>query len=291
VDNYEQYGAATVNRSTSGNKEITSADGAGLSGKPLGWGRVTDAPELLDIGDAARFLNVSETSLRRWTNAGILSCLRVGRRRERRFRRGDLLTFMEQPAAAQHVSADRQASGQMRDSTSDAIVVTHPSHLCGIYGSDAGRIQLYVPFLVEGLRQGSVCVFYAPGSTQKAILKNLGDVHPTLSSDIKERRLIMSEQQKSARAQWKHLEAQLVRAKKSGASSFRVLGEMTGMRQRSSGKELLELEASLDQKITSRFPVSMLCAYDAREFSGVELLNALKTHRDTFRYPVGRTLA
>jgi transcriptional repressor of dcmA and dcmR len=37
----------------------------------------------------------SETSLRRWTNVGDLACLKVGRKRERRFRRADLLAFME----------------------------------------------------------------------------------------------------------------------------------------------------------------------------------------------------
>lgn len=52
-----------------------------------------DAIELLDISEAAQFLNVSETSLRRWTNDGLLPCLRIGRRRERRFRRADLSGF------------------------------------------------------------------------------------------------------------------------------------------------------------------------------------------------------
>ena len=60
----------------------------------LGGGS-TDTIELLDIGEAADFLNVSEASLRRWTNDGLLPCLRIGRRRERRFRRADLLAFME----------------------------------------------------------------------------------------------------------------------------------------------------------------------------------------------------
>ena len=60
---------------------------------------MSDQEDLLDIKQAARFLQVSETSLRRWTNTGQLACLRVGRKRERRFRRADLLAFMEyQPA-------------------------------------------------------------------------------------------------------------------------------------------------------------------------------------------------
>ena len=36
-----------------------------------------DLDELLDIEQAAKFLNVSETSIRRWTNAGRLACYRV----------------------------------------------------------------------------------------------------------------------------------------------------------------------------------------------------------------------
>jgi excisionase family DNA binding protein len=55
--------------------------------------------EFLDIRQAAQFLQVSEASLRRWTHSGQLGYLRVGRKRERRFRRADLLAFMEdQPA-------------------------------------------------------------------------------------------------------------------------------------------------------------------------------------------------
>jgi transcriptional repressor of dcmA and dcmR len=55
----------------------------------------SDGEALLDIKEAARFLRVSETSLRRWTNTGQLGCLRVGRKRERRFRRADLMAFLE----------------------------------------------------------------------------------------------------------------------------------------------------------------------------------------------------
>jgi hypothetical protein len=66
---------------------------------------------------------------------------------------------------------------------------------------------------------------------------------------------------------------------------------MIGLRAHLSAEELVEFEAGLDDKVVARYPVAILCAYDARKFSGVELLNALKTHRDTFRYPLGRLLA
>ena len=44
---------------------------------------MSEANDLLDIGEAARFLSGSEPSLRRWTSSGAPPCLRLGHRRER----------------------------------------------------------------------------------------------------------------------------------------------------------------------------------------------------------------
>jgi transcriptional repressor of dcmA and dcmR len=46
-----------------------------------------------------------------------------------------------------------------------------------------------------------------------------------------------------------------------------------------------------DQYLAHTYPVISLCQYDARRFSGVGLLGALKTHRDTFDFPLPRFLA
>src|SRR2546423_12071308 len=81
---------------------------------------IPQEPDLLDIAQAAAFLHVSPMSLRRWTNSGRLSCFRVGGRRERRFRRADLLALLErngEPARAPPA----------------------PGHLCGLYTTLAAR--------------------------------------------------------------------------------------------------------------------------------------------------------
>jgi transcriptional repressor of dcmA and dcmR len=54
---------------------------------------------------------------------------------------------------------------------------------------------------------------------------------------------------------------------------------------------MVKLEVGFERRIVPRFPVVALCAYDARKFAGVELLDALKDHDDTFRFPMGKTLA
>ena len=248
-------------------------------------------PELLDISEAAKFLNVSETSLRRWTNAGVLPCLRIGLRRERRFRRADLLAFMEQPAAAQRLSDGHEHSTRKPDWKDEPIAAVHGNHLCGIYGSNAGRLDLTVPFLLEGLRNRSVCFLVAPARAQRDILKAMRRRRPSLDSDIRAGRLVVSEHQDSPAAQCRFFEVAMTNAEAEGVESFRVVGDMWGLRLKVSSRQMIKLELGFERRIVPRFPVVALCAYDARKFRGLELLDALKDHSDTFRYPMGKTLA
>src|ERR1700693_150528 len=103
---------------------------------------MSDANDLLDIGDASQFLNVSETSLRRWTNAGVLPCLRVGRRRERRFRQADLLGFMENQPSRVSPAGALPAAVSTTVPLDEPITLTHGGHLCAFYASDLGRATL-----------------------------------------------------------------------------------------------------------------------------------------------------
>src|SRR5438445_10688910 len=91
---------------------------------------MTQQSELLDIAQAAAFLHVSQMSLRRWTNSGRLPCFRVGGRRERRFRRADLLAFLER--------------------TGEPAPAPPAGHLCGLYTSGAARERQAAAFLAKG---------------------------------------------------------------------------------------------------------------------------------------------
>jgi transcriptional repressor of dcmA and dcmR len=250
-----------------------------------------DAIELLDIAEAARFLNVSETSLRRWTNAGLLPCLRIGRRRERRFRRADLLAFMEHQPGGQHDGTGKGRSLSVQIQKDEPVTSIHGNHLCGIYGSDAGRLSLVVPFLLEGLRKKSVCFLIAPSRSQREILKAIESKRASMRSDIRAGRLIVSEHQKSAADQVRFLENRMNHAEAAGVESFRLFGDMWGLRQHVSARQMVELELGFERLLTPRYPIVAICAYDARKFSGLELLDALRDHEDTRRVPLGPTLA
>jgi transcriptional repressor of dcmA and dcmR len=252
---------------------------------------MSDENDLLDIGEAARFLSVSETSLRRWTNSGALQCLRVGRRRERRFRRADLLAFAEQQPSrlappdpkATPVSASRPPE--------DSITVTRGGHLCALYATDLGRATLAVRFILEGLQEGSMVYVVSSSSATKHLLRYLEDKRPSVQLDIKAGKLVFGDYKKSTRAQIKDFEAELDKAAAAAAQSFRVFGDVWQMRKKGSAQRFAEYEAAYDQFIVRRYPVVTVCAYDVRRFSGVEVLEALKVHRDTFRYPLERALA
>jgi excisionase family DNA binding protein len=268
---------------------VITASRERLLGEVLTRREVMDPSELLDIAGAAELLGVSETSLRRWTNSGRLPCLRVGQRRERRFLRGDLLAFLEQQPSRNRIHAEIPANPTslfQRPST-----LTHGSHLCGLYASDLGRITLAVPFLADGLNEGSVCLVVGPERTRKQILRHLRDRRPSLHADIDGEKLIQSDYHAAFRNQLRYFRALIAKRAAEGAPSFRVWGDLLQMRSRASEAKVVEYEAAYDQMIARNFPVVTLCAYDVRKFSGVEVLNALKGHRDTFRYPLERALA
>ncbi|HMI48049.1 MAG TPA: MEDS domain-containing protein [Gemmatimonadaceae bacterium] len=260
-------------------------------GKPLSPQQIADANELLDIGQAAAFLNVSEASLRRWTNAGRLACLRVGQRRERRFRREDLLGFLENQTSQIAPAVPRQGVSKVQDLSRGPLTVTHGGHLCGIFGDDLGRSTLIVPFLLDGLDEGSACFLVGPLRARNDILRKLKKKRPSLQDDIDAGRLILSEYHLTGRAQVRYFRALLDKRVRDGAQSFRIVGDLWSMRSRASEETVVEYESDYDRLIARNYPVLTLCTYDARKFSGVEVLHALKGHRDTFRFPLERALA
>src|SRR5438552_8145976 len=141
----------------------------------------TAMQELLDIREAAEFLRVSETSLRRWTNAGLLPCLRVGGKRERRFRRSDLLAFAgAQPGAAAQIATP---------------------HYCALYTSDLTRVRQAAAFAAEGLYSGTRCVLIFSRGVQRAVMELLRQQRPAVRDDVKTGHVVVSEYRQSATAQ------------------------------------------------------------------------------------------
>jgi transcriptional repressor of dcmA and dcmR len=220
-------------------------------------------PELLDIAHAAAFLGVSQTSLRRWTNSGRLSCFRVGGRRERRFRRADLLAFLER-------------SGETTRSSHA------PGHLCSLYTADAARARRAAAFLADGLEAGSTCFLVAEPGVCRGVLARLVRDRPAARRAARTPQLVVARYEPTAAAQLAFWKAQFAAAIRAGADSLRVVGDVSGGRRgrRRRFDELLAYEREYDRSVSRRFPVTTLCLYDARRLSGVEASRMLEAHVD-----------
>lgn len=233
--------------------------------------------ELLNISEAAQLLKVSTASLRRWTNAGHLTCLRIGGRRERRFRRTDLLAFLEASNARGATVA--AASADPAD---------YSGHLCGLYTGEVGRTRQAVDFLVEGLTAGSNCFLAAAKDVQSRVRSLLRRRRPGLPRDIADGRLLFLDLADYSALQLDSWQTEIEAALRAGARSLHVVGDHSSARsaRRRTFAERLQYEAEYERRIARRFPVTSLCLYDARILSGVEATQVLRAHRDNFRYPV-----
>jgi excisionase family DNA binding protein len=243
---------------------------------------------LLDIKGAARFLGVSTTSLRRWTNSGRLACLRVGGRRERRFRLADLVAFLQdQPVQPHEPARVPRAPGHV---SIGGVALPYGTHLCGLYSTNEGRARLAVSFLAGGGVPGSVCYLVADGAVQQEILAQLGMDQAALQREIAAGRLVLVEHAETRQVQQKNFEELFVAAIAGGAHSLRLVGDVWGVAKRLTQDDLVEFEHAFDQ-MSRRFPLVSLCLYDVRQFSSLDTLRALRGHGDGFRYPVERWIA
>src|SRR5438094_957820 len=97
--------------------------------------------------------------------------------------------------------------------------------------------------------------------------------------------------EKTGAAMYDYLERVLVDAVSAGARVIRLLGDMVWTQaKRMAPADLIAFETRVDQSLLKRFPIVAVCQYDAREFSGLTVLSALKCHSDMFRQPLARFL-
>ena len=241
---------------------------------------------MLGTREAAELLRVSEATVRRWSDQGLLPVQRTGRRRERRFKAGDVRAFL---ASAGH------AGQAPRTSPSDAVTVGGISirgkgHYAVFYSTDEGRVRLAPPFLDEGLKAGQLCFLIGESpyvDAHRTALADAGLLDPALASGQLATARAPGSTVAEALAFW---ETGLWQAVGRGGGPIRIVAEMNSVRQAfSSEAEMLRFEAQLDV-LLRRFPVVALCQYDVRELSGEAMLMALKAHPDLFSQPLGNFL-
>jgi excisionase family DNA binding protein len=233
--------------------------------------------ELLNTAEAARFLRVSQASIRRWSDAGLLSSHRVGRRRERRFAESDLVQFLNR-------SDKPSAPAQAPALNVGGVSIPVPGHLATFYSTDAGRTRLTVPFIAEGLRSGQPCFLVATDHVLKVYMEALRnqDGIRLAQAEASGQFTAVSFDGATVDRAVAFWEGKFSDILSRGPALIRHVGEMACVRPMfPSEDEMLRFEEGYEV-MCRRFPVSAICQYDVRQFDGVAMLRVLKSHPDLF---------
>ena len=234
----------------------------------------------------AKRLGVSEASVRRWSDRGLLPVQRVGKRLERRFKAEHVDRFVAPAPAGPPPRSDRPrvtVAGQ---------VVDVPTHLATLYDTDAARTRLTAPFLADGIRAGQPSFLMAHGEDLASYMESLDampgiDLDAAIASGLL---TIGAAPGSNAREALDYFEKVLWSAVDRQATVIRVVGEMASVRDAfTSQRELLDFEAMFNT-VGDRFPCVALCQYDVRKFSGQAVLAALRAHPDISNVSIGLLL-
>ncbi len=222
-------------------------------------------------------LRVSQASVRRWSDSGLLAALRVGRRRERRFKQRDLENFLKPGSSATPTRLEPEVY------VGGTRVPIH-GHLATFYNSDEGRLRLTIPFLRDGLLLGQRCFLAAEGALQDEYLEALRrekgtDIDVAIRDGSFE---IIAGPGASVEAALAFWDRGMSEALAAGPTLIRVVGEMASERTVfPTGEEMIKYEIAYNL-IAKRFPTLTLCQYDVRVFGGETIFDALRSHPDLY---------
>ena len=251
--------------------------------------KVTLSDRLLNTAEAARFLRVSQASIRRWSDSALLPARRIGRRRERRFSEADLRRFLGQGTS----TTTRAAAGIHLEVNVGGTPVPAYSHLATFYNTDEGRLRMPIPFFSDGLRAGHKCFLEAEGEIRDVYLEALGrEPGVDLEAAINSGSFVVSDGPGStveaALAFW---EQAFAAAMAHGPTFIRVVGEMASERHLfESDSAMMRYEGAYNM-LAKRFPNVTICQYDVRAFTGETIYEALRAHPDLYSLRIGSMLS
>ena len=161
------------------------------------------------------------------------------------------------------------------------------SHICAFYSGSAGRDEVVLPFLAEGLRTGHKCLAVLDSTSPGEVLAKLYDRGVDADQAAQAGQI---EVETPANAYFRSGTFStddiltfwgqgISKAKDSGMFAFlRATGEMPSVLNHPDGRtEFFRFEAMLNQ-FSSPLPLVVLCLYDLDRFGGEVVVNVVKTH-------------
>ena len=240
---------------------------------------------LLTLEEAARYLGVSKTSLRRWTNAGRLACHRIGVRRERRFDIHMLNDFLARGDAGAPKAPD--AGTPVVDRLSEYARMGAQRHVCLFYRDAEEQWKLFRPYLLDHIQAGQPVVYICDSSSEaefltrlrkegvddrEALKRGLLRVHSSRDTYLKTGRFSADLMLKTMREFAQQLIAE-------GSERQLLVGEMSWFFTDSPGvAEIHDYESRLNEMLDELPSVTIVCHYDTTRFSAQDALQACCSH-------------
>ncbi len=243
-----------------------------------------DNKKLLTIQEAADFLKVSKTSLRRWSNTGRLPCYRVGSRNERRFQLTDLLAFLSnsaQPAPISNIVPQENITWNK-----DEELIRSPHHISTYYRNESEQWQALEPYLAQHLVDKTRTV-YIYDSNEETITRQFSKqgFDPRELQLNNSLNLIPSEQAYLLDGVFipnrmlEFWQKTIGQAMMDGIQKILLTGEMGWAVRGLPGSELLSAyEIELDRFLENFPMVTTVCQYPLKEFSGEEIFDSICAH-------------
>jgi hypothetical protein len=156
------------------------------------------------------------------------------------------------------------------------------THMCLIYKDEEERENVISQYLIKGLQNKEKVSYFAFKASKEEVLESLKkagaavneqnlDVLKADETYCSNGRFVPEEMLETLRQFYKS-------SIEKGYKSCRVSGEMHWALQNIPGSErLMEYEALVNNVLVTH-PVTAICQYDARKFSGETIINCLKVH-------------
>jgi len=219
--------------------------------------------KLLTIREAADFLNVSEMSLRRWTNSGKLQCYRLGGKNERRFTREALENLL------------RSDEKNVPLGISDAAV-KDSSHIAHFYKDPDESVVGGIGFLRSGLSRGESILIVSMDDRSTRILADLNELGFPVDKLRKDGLIVTGNGQHNLDKQLRFMTDIIENCPHD--KGFRLLGDMSWAVEKGwSLDEINLLETRTNEVLTGNNKL-FLCQYDLARFGADGAMMAFDTH-------------
>jgi excisionase family DNA binding protein len=237
----------------------------------------------LTIAEAAEFLHVSPTSLRRWSNSGRLRSFRVGGRNERRFLIDDLLGFMS--SANGKPGLAKQAAAQNPPLATNGA---HQGHIGLFYLNPDEQWQMLRPYILEHLH-ANLPVLYIQDSASPYRILELLQAEGLPLEDLIARGLLrvlpppqtylLRGSSNAPQRMLSSIEAAIQEVLEAGYKGILIIGEMNWFLEAGLDHEQLKTYEDILNQIIEKYPTAtIVCQFDLRSFNGPFILNVLTTH-------------